>query len=288
VLSPGSRLGVVGPNGSGKTTLLRTLIGEREPDSGTVARAPGLKVAYLDQARAGLDETVMLRDALSPNGEMVEYRGHKMHVVGWARQFLFDASQLDRQVGWLSGGERARVLIARLMLEPADVLVLDEPTNDLDIPTLEVLEDSLLDFPGALLLVTHDRYLLDRVCDRLLALDGNGGATYVADCEQWEQVAAAAADSAARPAKAPAAPRHKPIRLTTAERRELDSMEDDIQEAEEAVAELERQLADPEVCSDAERLRACWEAHPKAKERVAHLYARWQELEEKQQAAKRG
>jgi ABC transport system ATP-binding/permease protein len=289
-LAPGSRLGLVGPNGSGKTTLLRTLVDDLPPDAGAVKHATDLSVVYFEQARSALDPADTLRQALSPAGDTVIYRGRPMHVAGWARRFLFDAGQLERPIGTLSGGEQARVLIARLMLRPADVLVLDEPTNDLDIPTLEVLEDSLLEFPGALVLVTHDRYLLDRICDRLLVLDGEGGATFVAGVEQWERLVTQRAEGA--PAsrsgnQQPAAPRPKPVRLTTSERKELANIESDILAAEDAVAEIERKLSDPAVGSDAARLRECWEALPVAKERVAFLYARWQELEEKQQAATR-
>ncbi len=293
VLSPGSTLGVVGPNGSGKSTLLRVLVAGLEPDRGDVTHAHDLRVAYFDQVRDALDPAVSLRDALSPGGDNVVYRGRSMHVAAWARRFLFDAGQLERPVGTLSGGELARVLIARLMLQPADVLVLDEPTNDLDIPTLEVLEDTLQDFPGALVLVTHDRYLLDSVCDRLLALDGQGGASFVAGCEQWERLVAErsggrAPDAGQTPGPTAPVVRAKPVRLSTAEKRELSTIEADILAAEDEVAEIERLLADPAVGSDAARLRECWEAHPRAKARVEALYARWQELEQKQQEAARG
>src|SRR5439155_5315640 len=163
ILRPGVRLGLAGANGSGKTTLLRVLNGEIPADMGEIERADALRVVYFDQHRAPLDPQVSLRRALAPEGDSVIYRDQPVHVAGWAKRFLFRAEQLETPVGQLSGGEQARVLIARLMIEPADVLFLDEPTNDLDIPTLEALEECLLDFPGALVLVTHDRYLLDRV-----------------------------------------------------------------------------------------------------------------------------
>src|SRR5262249_34372200 len=199
VLSPGMRLGLLGANGSGKTTLLRILAGLEAPDAGTVTHAPNLRTVTFDQHRARLDPAVSLRRTLAPAGDSVVSEGRAVHVVGWAKRFLFRSEQLDTPVGRLSGGEQARAAIARLMLEPADVLLLDEPTNDLDIPTLEALEESLLDFAGALVLVTHDRYLLDRVSTQLLALDGRGGARPFADYEQWERsrVAAAARDAAA-------------------------------------------------------------------------------------------
>ncbi len=184
-ITSGMRLGLVGPNGSGKTTLLRLLRGDLLPQAGEVRRADFLRIVYFDQLRQ-LDPTLTLRQALAPDGDSVMYQERTIHVASWAARFLFANEQLNQPVGRLSGGERARVLIAKLMLEPADVLLLDEPTNDLDIPTLEILEESLLAFQGALVLVTHDRYMLDRVSNVVLGLDGEGTAERFADYGQWE------------------------------------------------------------------------------------------------------
>jgi ATP-binding cassette subfamily F protein uup len=179
------KVGLVGPNGSGKTTFLRLLRGELSPSAGSIRRADALRLVYFSQMR-DLDESLTLRRALAPEGDSVIYQGRTVHVASWAARFLFTSEQLNQPVRNLSGGERARVLIAKLMLEPADVLLLDEPTNDLDIPTLEILEENLLDFPGALVLVTHDRYLLNRVASTVLGLDGRGNTGRFADYAQWE------------------------------------------------------------------------------------------------------
>src|SRR5688500_895344 len=189
------KFGLLGPNGSGKTTLIRLLAGHEQPDAGEVWRGDGLKVVLFDQSRGQLDKSQTLRRALSATGDVVSYRGSSMHITGWAKRFLFRTEQLDMPVGNLSGGEQARVLVARLMLQPADLLILDEPTNDLDIPTLEVLEESLQDFVGAVVLVTHDRFMLDNVSNHLLALDGRGGARFFADYAQWETAQAPAVET---------------------------------------------------------------------------------------------
>jgi ATP-binding cassette subfamily F protein uup len=289
VLSPGTRLGLLGPNGSGKTTLLRLLTGESEPDGGSIARADGLRVVWFDQDRAQLDREVALRDALSPNSDTVAWRGGNMHVSAWAKRFGFRADQLNTPLKFLSGGEQARVLTAMLMVRPADLLILDEPTNDLDIPTLELLEEGLEEFAGAMVLVTHDRYLLDAVSTDILALDGDGSARFFADVDQWEawhneRAAAAtqAASAKATPATAvtatetPAAPRPG---LSASERKELARMEETILAAEERVAELEAALASTEVATDAARLQETWAALEAAKTDVTRLYERWEDLE---------
>ncbi len=289
-MSPGTRLGLLGANGSGKTTLLRLMAGLETPDAGTVGRAPNLQVVTFDQHRARLDPDVSLRRTLAPFGDSVIRDGRAIHVAGWAKRFLFRSEQLETPVGRLSGGEQARVLIARLMLEAADVLFLDEPTNDLDIPTLEVLEESLLEFPGALVLVTHDRYLIDRVSTRLLALDGDGGATFYADYEQWElgrREAAAAGAPVGRPAKA--APKEapgasRPRRLGYREQREWDDMESRILEAEERLEACRLAAADPAVAADHKSLGERLEALAAAQSAVEELYARWAELEAKVKA----
>ena len=284
-LAPRMRLGLLGPNGSGKTTLLRLLTGERAPDAGTIKRADGLRVVLFDQNREHLDTSVTLREALSPNGETVIYQGNPVHVSGWAKRFLFAPDQLNRPLSRFSGGEQARVLIARLMLQPADLLILDEPTNDLDIPTLEVLEDSLTEFPGALVLVTHDRYMLDAVSTEVLALDGRGGAGFFADYAPVGAAPEAAAMPEPCQAKAPGrpeAPHPAANRLTTAERREWKGIEAQIEAAEGRVQTLQREMEDPAVASDPVRLPQCWQELHDAQEEVTRLYARWEELEARQ------
>ena len=284
LLTPGTRLGVLGPNGSGKTTLLRVIVGELEPDAGTIEKADGLRVVYFEQNRQSLDPTLTLKRALAPEGDSVVYRDRAIHVAGWAKRFLFRPEQLETSVSRLSGGEKARIVLARLMLQLADLLVMDEPTNDLDIPTLDVLEESLLEFPGALVLVTHDRYLLDRVSTRVLALDGRGGAEYFAD---YTQALEAQKGKPATPQPPPTAnrqpPTGKPKRLRYLEQRELDAMEATILAAEERLAAAQNATEDPAVASDATTLQQRYAELSAAQAEVDRLYARWAELEAKVQ-----
>jgi len=280
------RVGLVGPNGSGKTTFLRLLRGELEPAHGTIRKADQLRIVYFDQNRE-LDSSLTLRRALAPDSDAVVYQDRVIHVAAWAERFLFPSEALNQPVGRLSGGERARVLIAQLMLQPSDLLLLDEPTNDLDIPTLEILEESLMEYTGALALVTHDRYLLDRVSTIVLGLDGLGGMEVFADYSQWEAwqrkqssrdktVAAAAA-----PQQKAASPKKK---LSYAEARELESMEQRLIEAENHLQQQRELAEDPAIASNGPKLL---EAHSKlteAQDVVDRLYARWHELELKQQS----
>ncbi|MCF6239503.1 MAG: ATP-binding cassette domain-containing protein, partial [Candidatus Marinimicrobia bacterium] len=183
-LSPGMKVGIMGANGSGKSSLINILRGNLEPDEGEIEIAQGIRMITLDQGRELPDGNQTLRRALAPDGDTVIYQGNPLHISSWARKFLFDIDQLDLPVSQLSGGERARVLLAKLMLETAEILILDEPTNDLDIPTLEVLEESLAEYSGALLLITHDRFLMDRLCDQILYLTGDGTVKVFADTFQ--------------------------------------------------------------------------------------------------------
>ncbi len=286
-MTAGTRVGLVGPNGSGKTTTLRLLRGEWQPDSGEVVRAESLRVVYFDQNRP-LDPSLTLRRALAPHSDSVVYQDRTLHVASWAARFLFTSEQLNQPVDRLSGGERARVLIAKLMLEPADVLLLDEPTNDLDIPTLEILEESLLEFRGALVLVTHDRYMLDRVSTVVWGLDGAGGAQVFADYSQWEawQTERKAGKEKARPASSAvdkaeirsAAPKKK---LSYLDSRDFETIEDRITQAEDTLAAKRALLEDFQVASDPKRLQAALAEAEEAQEAVDQLYARWAELEAK-------
>ena len=280
VLTAGTRIGLVGPNGSGKTTMLRLLRGEIEPLEGSIKRATALRTVYFDQNRI-LEPDVTLRRALAPDSDSVIYQDRVIHVASWAARFLFSGDQLNQPVGRLSGGERARVLIARLMLEPADLLLLDEPTNDLDIPTLEILEESLLEFRGALVLVTHDRYMLDRVSTSVLGLDGRGGAERFADYSQWD-----AWQSEPPPEVKQTAPQEKrnptsKKKLSYLEAREFAGIEDRVTAAEEQVARERSVVEDPAVATDAVRLQAALLAMEQAQNALDELYTRWAELEAK-------
>ena len=292
LLGPGQRLGLLGPNGSGKTTLLRLLAGTLEPDSGTITRAEGLRIVSFEQHRESLDQSATLRRALAPTGDAVVYQERSIHLASWAKRFLFRPEQLDLPVSRLSGGEQARLLIARLMLQPADLLMLDEPTNDLDIPTLEVLEDSLLEFPGALVLVTHDRWLLDRVSTILLALDGTGRVDWFADYAQWESAKErivgsdtatgnGGAAAATHEDKASGGAVRKSKKLTFREQKEWGTIEENILKAEERVTACQAAMHDPAIMSDSAELQARNQALDAAQIEVERLYVRWTELEEK-------
>ncbi len=283
-LSPGTRLGLLGHNGSGKTTLIKALTGALTPSAGTMEFADDLRTVFLDQHRATLDDALTLRKALAPHGDQIIYRERPMHLVSWARRFLFSADQLSLPISQLSGGERARILIARMMQQPADLLILDEPTNDLDIPTLEILEESLLDFPGALLLVTHDRYLLDRVSTQLLALDGQGGATTFADYSQWEAAQGAKSDGPLTPAlsrgeREKSAAQKKSRKLSYKEQREWDAMEENIAQAERQLTACQQTLTNPAIAADAAQLHDACTAVDAAQKIVDHYYQRWGALE---------
>ncbi|HVS33106.1 MAG TPA: ABC-F family ATP-binding cassette domain-containing protein [Thermoanaerobaculia bacterium] len=286
LLTPGTRLGVLGPNGSGKTTLLRVIAGEIEPGEGTIERAGRLRIVFFEQNRESLDTSLTLKRALAPEGDAVVYGDRSLHVASWARRFLFRPDQLETSVSKLSGGEKARIVIARLMLKPADLLILDEPTNDLDIATLDVMEESLLEFPGALVLVTHDRYLLDRVSTQILALDGAGGAGYFADLDQWQSSGAPPTRrrfSAARPEAAEPAALHaaRSRRLSYLEQREFDAMEQAVLDAETRLDDARRRAGDPAIAADAVALQERFEQLAAAQAEVDRLYARWSELESK-------
>ncbi len=277
LLTPGARLGVLGPNGAGKTTLLRVIIGEIPPDAGEITKADQLRVVYFEQNRESLDPNLTLKRALAPEGDSVLYRDRSIHVASWAKRFLFRPEQLETSVSKLSGGEKARIVLARLMLQPADLLVMDEPTNDLDIPTLDVLEESLLEFPGALVLVTHDRYMIDRVSTQILALDGKGGAEYFADYTQWE-AERKVEDTRTRPA---GEKRSKAKKLGYLEQRELESMEARVLEAERRLEAARNATEDPKVATDAAALQVRFAELESAQDAVDALYARWTELEAK-------
>ena len=252
-------------------------------------------MVYFSQTRE-LDEELTLRRALAPDSDSVVYQGRVVHVASYATKFLFTSEQLNQPVSRLSGGERARVLIAKLMLEPADLLLLDEPTNDLDIATLEILEESLLEYTGALVLVTHDRYMLDRVSTTVLGLDGRGGAQRFADYSQWEQEfgRSAAGEEIVPAAIAPGStgvavagptltlanvPGKK--KLSYLEAREYAGIEAAVEAAEDRLQAARETLEDPAVAIDAVQLTAALAALETAQEAADTLYSRWAELTEK-------
>jgi ABC transport system ATP-binding/permease protein len=288
-IGPGSRLGLIGPNGCGKSTLLRVLVGQEAPDTGDILRADGIEVAYFEQHREALDPAQTVVDTLCPGGDHVTFRGARIHVSGYLARFLFRVEHHALKVGQLSGGEQSRLALARLMLRPANLLVLDEPTNDLDLATLDILEESLLGFDGAVLLVTHDRYFLDRVTTKLLAFHTapgeQGRITPLVGLAQWEswyvdQVAAANATAKAKPAVAtPALAQGQRRKLSYKDQRDFDTIEERIAEVEARLGVLQAEQSSPEVASNAGRLVELEGAIAAARAEVDALYQRWSELE---------
>ena len=252
----GDKVGLIGPNGAGKTTLLKLILGEDQPDGGTVRQGTKLQVAYFDQMRAQLDDEASLAETISPGSDWVEVNGQKKHVMSYLGDFLFAPERARSPVRTLSGGERNRLLLARLFAKPANVLVLDEPTNDLDIDTLELLEELLEEYQGTVFLVSHDRMFLDNVVTQVIVAEGGGQwRDYIGGYSDWERVRAATpaarkpdARVEPKPAKtdAPAAAAPPKKKLSFKEQRELDELPKLIASLEDEQAALSVTLSDPD------------------------------------------
>ncbi len=292
----GDKIGLIGPNGAGKTTLLRLILGELAPDSGTVRQGSKLEIAYFDQFRTQLDPDSTLADVISPGSDWVEIGGAKKHVIGYLEDFLFAPERARSPVSSLSGGERNRLLLARLFAKPANVLVLDEPTNDLDIDTLELLEALLQDYAGTLFLVSHDRTFLDNVVTQTIASEGDGKwREYVGGYSDWADYqaarraeAAAAAPQAEKKAVKAAAtrPANKRDKLSWKEARELEALPDNIAALEAEQLQLTQQLEDPAFYQREARVaQQAAERLAAIDEELMALLERWETLETRADAA---
>jgi ATP-binding cassette subfamily F protein uup len=281
----GDRVGVIGPNGSGKTTLLRLLLGDLQPQSGTVRHGTNLEIAYFDQLHAQLDEAKSVRENIGNGSDMVAVNGRTRHVIGYLEDFLFTPEQAGGPVARLSGGERNRLLLARLLARPSNVLVMDEPTNDLDLETLELLEDLLSQYPGTLLLVSHDREFLNNVVTSTLVLEGDGRVKeYAGGYDEWLRQRLPEEPPAEKPPAARPQPRPSPPprarRLTYNQQRELEALPQRIEVLEAELGDLHRRMADPAFYrqAPAEIIRIKSRLQSLQSE-VAAAYRRWEELE---------
>ncbi|HQS81280.1 MAG TPA: ATP-binding cassette domain-containing protein [Thiobacillus sp.] len=286
----GDKLGLLGPNGAGKTTLIRLILGELQPQSGKIRQGTKLEVAYFDQFRNQLNDDATLIDTISPGSDFVEIGGQKKHVISYLEDFLFPAERARAKVSALSGGERNRLLLARLFARPANLLVLDEPTNDLDIDTLELLEQLLQEYSGTVLIVSHDRTFLDNVVTQSVVFEGDGKLTEIvggyADWQAWKAQQTKAAQQFAG-VKAPStAPSLKPAAkssLSYKEARELEALPGQIQALEAEQETLAARLADPALYQDQPQEAAALHARTEAIEaEMLDALARWEALEAKQ------
>jgi ATP-binding cassette subfamily F protein uup len=300
----GDKVGLVGSNGAGKTTLLKMILGELAPDSGTVKQGANLEVAYFDQMRDHLDLNATLADFISPGSEWIEINGSRKHVMGYLQDFLFSPARANSPVRTLSGGERNRLLLARLFAKPSNVLVLDEPTNDLDIDTLDLLEDMLSDYPGTVFLVSHDRRFLDNVVTSTLVSEGNGAwREYEGGVEDWliqsrraqalaagkpgaANIASAVKPSAAADtrtpvatAPAPVGEAAKPRKLSYKEQRELDEIPGRIEALETEQKRMGDMLADPELYkTDPKQIAVAQARFDAIDEELLTVMERWETL----------
>jgi ATP-binding cassette subfamily F protein uup len=285
----GDRIGLLGPNGAGKSTLLRLILGELEPDSGEINRGTNLNIAYFDQMREQLNEEATLSDTISPGSDFVEIGNERKHVISYLEDFLFPPQRARAPVKSLSGGERNRLLLARLFARPANVLVLDEPTNDLDIDTLELLEELLQDFGGTLFLVSHDRAFLENTVTQVIAFEGNGQLTeFGGGYDDWRRFTEQRATETvidkpkAAPVPKPAAPKPAPSKLSFKETHELAALPDKIEALETEQNALNAELADPDIYrADPQRVKVLQARLAAIDAELEQVMLRWEELEAK-------
>ena len=281
----GDKLGIIGPNGAGKTTLLNLLLGKLAPDSGTLRLGTNLQVAYFDQLRAALDENKPVYENIGDGKDYVEADGGRMHVMSYLQNFLFTPDRARSPVKALSGGERSRLLLARLFAQPSNLLVLDEPTNDLDVETLDLLEERLSDYSGTVLMVSHDREFLDNVVTRCLVFEGDGRiGEYIGGYQDWlRQRSAAPPRQESRPAPSPAPAKAAPksgARLGYKEQRELAALPATIEKLEAEQASLSAELSDGSIYQrDRDRALLVQERLGMLAKELGAAYARWEALE---------
>jgi len=284
----GDRVGITGRNGLGKTTLLKIILGQIQPTRGDVKTGQLTRFNYVDQGRLQLREEKTVLEEISDGTEFVVFGEHKLSLRGYLKRFLFTDDRITTQVKYLSGGERSRLLLARILKNGGNFLILDEPTNDLDLPTLRILEEALIAFPGVVLVVSHDRYFLNRICTAILAFEGDGRLQYSVGgydyyVEKRNKQLTSGASSPAPGKSKPSADKSAPARprkLSFKETRELEGMEATIQAAEENVARMEAVFLEPDFHrKHGQRTSELTAELADAKERVAQLYKRWEALE---------
>jgi ABC transport system ATP-binding/permease protein len=286
----GDRIGIIGPNGCGKSTLLRILLGDLAPSEGSVTLGTGLTVAYFDQQRAILDLESSVRDNVADGAEFLDIGGGRRHVVGYLGEFLFDPARVNSPVKSLSGGERNRLLLARLFARPANLLVLDEPTNDLDVETLELLESLIADYDGTLLLVSHDREFLDAVVTSIIAFEGQGAVReYVGGYSDWVRQRPAPQTAGAPQKREPA--RAEPVqsastagvrKLSFREQKELAALPDRIDALERRLALLQEAVSGPDFYRQEEAaIRSTLDELAVLEAELASAFERWSSLEER-------
>lgn len=276
----GLNIGILGSNGIGKSTLLKLINKQIEPDAGTITHAEGLKIVYFSQHRDDLNPNWTLKMALSENADAVLFKDQEINIVTWAKRFQFEKGQLEFPVSKLSGGEQARLMIARLMLEKADVLLLDEPTNDLDIPTLTVLEESLENFSGTVVLVTHDRYMLNNTCDLFLGFTASNEIELFSDYFQWEK-AFIKNKASATTNKKPILNKDKKPSLSYKEKQDLKKIEEDIHALDTLVLKIEAELIDPKNLTNFSILENLSLDLKNTQDKIDELYAYWNRLEKR-------
>ncbi len=282
----GDKIGILGPNGSGKTTLLRLILGELQPSNGEILTGTKIQIAYFDQQRAQLDESQTVLENVSGGNDTVLFNGQSVHIVTYLQNFLFPPDRARSPIGQLSGGERNRLLLARLFTQPANLLVMDEPTNDLDLETLELLEEILVEFHGTLLLVSHDREFLDNVTTSTLALEGNGVVTEtVGGYSDWAKVSKAVKSARVVSEQPKKEPKAKPVnkgprKLTYKENKELEALPLQIDELESEQADLNEQLGDPKLYQESpEKVKTIRHRQSELEDELAICYTRWEELD---------